>query len=262
LIYRSNRGWKGGAPWLFPAVGRNIIGGRPAWKHGENRFPMPIHGFAKDAVWRLARKHRAIQCDWSSDRRSRSYFPFDFTLRIRYSLAARSLRATVRVRASARNREAMPFSLGNHISLRAPFIGGNAAACWIRSPARFERLLTSRGLLSGERRAAGLRRARRVGDLGLSLDRVYGGYPAGGRWFELSDPESFGIRVRQRELAAGRTARASKTDYHFVVYADLGAGFFCPEPWLGMPNSLNRRRGIVSLEPGRTFGWEMRLQFL
>ena len=68
--------------------------------------------------------------------------------------------------------------------------------------------------------------------------------------------------MRQGELANGRTPKASGADYHFVVYANLGAGFFCPEPWLGRPDSLNRRRGIVVLKPGRSFAWQLRLEFL
>src|SRR5882762_8842552 len=47
LIYRADRGWRGGAPWLFPAVGRNFIpdqikkmgkgslfDGIGSWRHG------------------------------------------------------------------------------------------------------------------------------------------------------------------------------------------------------------------------------------
>lgn len=40
-----------------------------------------------------------------------------------------------------------------------------------------------------------------------------------------------------------------------MLWGDKSAGFICPEPWLGGPNSLNTKRGLVELAPGKSFRW-------
>jgi hypothetical protein len=43
---------------------------------------------------------------------------------------------------------------------------------------------------------------------------------------------------------------------YFVMWGDADGKFFCPEPWLGAPNSLNTHEGIVVLKAGETFHWK------
>jgi galactose mutarotase-like enzyme len=41
-----------------------------------------------------------------------------------------------------------------------------------------------------------------------------------------------------------------------VLWGDKDGKFFCPEPWLGGPNSLNSGAGLVVLKAGQSFVWE------
>ena len=42
---------------------------------------------------------------------------------------------------------------------------------------------------------------------------------------------------------------------YFVLWGDADGGFFCPEPWLGGPDSLNTGAGRVVLHAGEAFTW-------
>ena len=40
---------------------------------------------------------------------------------------------------------------------------------------------------------------------------------------------------------------------YFVMWGEAEGGFFCPEPWVGGPDSLNSGKGIVVLQAGLFF---------
>lgn len=153
----------------------------------------------------------------------------------------------------------MPFSLGNHLTLKAP----SPKDCWLRAPASQEWLLSEAGLLTGKTRPAALGSPVLLSADRRWLDCVLSGFPPGEAWVEVVDPGSFGVRVSQRELLdAGRPARTRPEHFCFVFYGDASGAFFCPEPWYGRPNSLNERQGVVELEPGGRFRWEMALELI
>lgn len=268
LIYRSSRGWQGGAPWLFPAVGRNFVGNRLAWNHAGHVYPMPIHGFLKLCEWvPLGLDRSGTSAAFALSSRSapscRRSYPFDFFLETRFKLTKDELRCRFIVQSDHNNREAMPFSIGNHLTLRAPLTPDSSAEdCLVRTPARTERWLDRRGLLSGRTGPARFIRPASIWGKTGQVDRVLGDLPRGRAEAEFIDPAGLGVRISQQEIAgAGQPARARPEEFHFVFYGDRQAGFLCPEPWLGRPNSLNDRRGIVRLEPGGRFVWEMTISF-
>ncbi|HAM36385.1 MAG TPA: hypothetical protein DEB40_05940 [Elusimicrobia bacterium] len=277
LLYRADRsvpprpGWRGGAPWLFPAVGRSFTqrqlagheAGEPgSWNLGAKEYPMPIHGFAMTQAWQASQRPSSILCRTSSDSSTLRYYPFDYELKAEYFLLPRGLRVAVEVLAGAANRQAMPFSIGNHITWALPFArGGDPGACLVRTPARVERLLSAQSLLTGATRAADYAGGVPLRDAPRLSDCVLGDFPSGEVWAELIDPASFGIRVSQREIP-GVSPKAAPEHFCFVFYADAQRSFLCTEPWYGGPNSLNERRGLVMLEPGERFGWEMSAEFI
>lgn len=257
-IYRSKTGWRGGAPWLFPAVGRNWVGPRLAWRHRGRLYPMPIHGFAKDADWSLeSRTRHSATLVFRSDARSRRYFPFDFATIVGYECAGRAILARFSVFASWANAASMPFSVGSHLTLRTP--AGHR--CLVRTPARRELLLNSRGLLSGDWRPADLRRPNTIWGASETLDRVFGHYSEAGIWADLINQEG-AVRVEQNVVSSPEHARQEPSeDSRFVFFGDRKAGFLCLEPWLGRPDSLNDG-GTVRLEPGAGFAWEISIRFM
>ncbi len=259
LLHRANRfkpprsGWRGRAPWLFPAVGRSLLPGRPDSYALEGRvYPMPIHGFAKDRAWELvSADKRSIVCLTVSDAGTRKMYPYDFKLTVVYRLLPNGFSARAEVVASPSNLGLMPFSLGNHLTLAIPFgPGGDAGACLVRSPAPKQLVLCAQGLLTGESVPASCQSGRALRDDPRLCDMVLSDFPAHECWAELRDPSAFGVRVRQ-------TVRGDADHARFVFYSDGGLSFFCLEPWYGNPNSLNDGRSLVRLAPGERFNWEM-----
>ena len=47
----------------------------------------------------------------------------------------------------------------------------------------------------------------------------------------------------------------------FNVWGDVRDGFFSPEPWVGLQNSLVQRQGLVYLDPGDDFLWDVRVSY-
>lgn len=248
LIHRAEGAkWRGGAPWLFPATGRNFVEGRPAWRLDGTEYAMPIHGFAMAADWRCEARRDSIVCGIRSGDATRRFYPFAFELRAEYFPSSGGVRAAVEISAAADNAGSMPFSLGNHLTLTLPAGGFD-----IRTPARRDEALDARGMLTGE--------VRPVDPRAGFEDRVLGDFPPGECWVELRGTDEPAVRVSQRELSA--PARTSPGQYRFVFYGDRERTFLCPEPWYGAPDSLNTGRGTVRLEPGGIFRWEMEIAFV
>jgi galactose mutarotase-like enzyme len=281
LLYRATdfapaEGWRGRAPLLWPAVGRNFTpehrarvaaGEAPAracsYQHGGQVYDIPIHGFAMHRAWALI-GHGAdavgawATCELTDDDDTRVRYPFAFTLRVTHRLAAGALASRYTVTARADNAEAMFFSIGNHISFQLPFADeGQFAECVLTAPTRTQLSLTPQSLLSGETERKDLTGGVALADVSLH-NLVLGGFAPGQTWVELRDPAAFGLRVAQREVVPeGRAAKAAPEHFYFVFWGDPDLGLYCPEPWYGGPNSFNTREGVITLAAGDTFEWEM-----
>lgn len=272
FIYKTEGetlGWPGGAPWLFPAVGRNYAPGQweaiqaegqaPAegsWVWQGQLFPMPIHGFVRRMAWEVeAQSEGSMVCLLRDHPFTRRFYPFGFELRVIYRVEEQGWRASVRLRA-APGQEAMPFSLGNHLTVRVPFNGGEWEEYRLLSSGESEYCLNPYGLLTGERMPFPLASGLSLADPRLH-NAVLGDFPPGAVWVELQAPSGERLRVAQREVSSW----APPSAFHFVFYAVPQQGFFCPEPWLGRPNSLNTGEGLLRLPPGEEFGWEMEVRY-
>jgi galactose mutarotase-like enzyme len=265
--------WQGRAPWLFPAVGRSYsphalaealrTGKRPAdfdWVQGRTIFPMPIHGFAMSRPWKAQRaaadeSSAVVECELCDDAATRSFYPFGFTLRMTAQISDGKLQTTVRVHAARDNDAPMPFCLGNHISVRAPLTGNRqfeevkilAATDAVKSP-------TPLGL-AGARSTLPLRKEMTLADARLH-SLIVGPFAPDNASVKMIDPSGLSLEVTQREVDGG-SKKAPADAFHFVFWSVPEENFFCPEPWLGLPNALNTKRGAVLLCAGDSFTWEM-----
>lgn len=263
LLHRANRfepsrnGWRGRAPWLFPAVGRSSRGGRiGCYALEEQVYPMPIHGFVMDREWTFVSADAwSIVCRTASDAATRAAYPFDFELTVVYSLLHDGFSSRAEILSSPANRRPMPFSLGNHLTLAIPFGGGDAGACSVRTPAGKSLLLSPQGLLTGESVPVSYGEGAALRDDPRLCDMMLSGFPSDECWVEVRDPSAFGVRVRQNVATDPMSLR-------FVLYSDPSGAFLCPEPWHGEPDSLNTGRALVWLAPGERFEWEMEIMIV
>jgi galactose mutarotase-like enzyme len=265
------------APLLWPAVGRSFtaeqtgdwgkIGIPPLqnrYKLNGTTYNIDVHGFARKLPWRLdgsgtTETTAYARCTLSSSVDTLKIYPFNFELSVTYRVSGGRIALEYEVLAGE-NPFLMPFSIGNHLSLRIPFTGkGQFAECTLRSPGSLILHQNPLCLLSGESTSVDLSRPTSLDRKDL-LDTVVGGFERDQVWLELRDPSSLRLRIVQRELNVDGKFRASEEDFFFVFWGDTAAGYFCPEPWIGKPNSLNTGEGCIRLESGQRFLWEISLE--
>ncbi|MFB3826490.1 MAG: hypothetical protein ACE15B_06955 [Bryobacteraceae bacterium] len=159
------------------------------------------------------------------------------------------------VAAARENRDAMFFSIGNHITFRVPFApGSEAGAMELETPSTVESLKTPEGLPAGESRPRSLTPPVRLADFDARTAVSLGGYSGNPR-LRLKDPAGPLLTI-SHEASALPPAPLVQSN----LWGDPGRGYFSPEPWAGLQNSLVLRRGVVALEPSREFHWRIELR--
>lgn len=276
LLYRANDwskpdGWRGQAPWLFPAVGRNYTEeqlrrepGRPAscsYRLGGQTLPIPIHGFAMDSVWQVEAGSQTpdrFTCILRDTPETRAYYPFQFEARVEFYLLQNEVKTSFHVRHIRGAQERMPFSIGNHLTLRMPLPdGSDMETCLLRGPATRLYTVEPPGFEGAGRDISLIEGVPLTAP--FCANALLGGFS--GPEAEMSlQAKSFCVRVTQRVLTPGVPGTGSE-EYRFVLYEDGTRRFFCLEPWLGRPNSLNTGQGAILLETEQSFCWEMTIQW-
>ena len=267
LIYRARdytrqTGWRGKAQLLWPATGRSVSshGGRDSYDLAGISYPMPQHGFARQAAWqvigtRVTDNDALVTLNLGDTPDSRLLYPFGFIITVEYRLAAAYLEITYTVVAANDNEVAMPFSIGNHITLNLPLIEGSSAAETLFA-SNLERLFvtTETRVFEGETTQSPFSGPRRVGELPRRKAVSLGG-ANGVPMLVVTDPSGFALELSHR-LQDDDAIDA----IDFNLWADTMEGFFSPEPWVGTQNSLNTGFGLVKLLPGDRWQWRVTLK--
>ncbi len=312
-LYRANdfqevQGWRGRAPILWPAVGRNYTAAQlqqikqsredvnlGSYTIGNQTYSMPTHGFAMNLPWTLCDyeyddSKAWARCVLQSDEYTRQFYPFDFTFSVTYTVTEGILLIQYCVTPGPQNTQAMFFSIANHITFQTPFTQhGSFAEMVFSAPTKQHSCLTPQSLLSGDTQTKDFTQGVPLNDETLH-NMVVSGFERDNAWVQLIDPYAFGFRISQRgwvDFDTGfdtlrystqeatqskeKCAKPSRCggndeiieipsqDYYFVLYGHPENGLFCPEPWLGGPNSLNTKEGVVWLEHGEQFRWEIQI---
>lgn len=286
LLYQGGPEWQGKAPHLWPAVGRSYTASQLdtegdiahcAYQRGDGPVrEVPIHGFllgdaAVDWETRVSAGDDGAEVVCTLDSSAlpaallSASYPHSFALEARFVVAGGRLSFTMRVTNTAEGGDGeapLPFSIGNHITVNFPFTGDGA---WekglIRGTPTEELKLTGRSLLSGESEARpelaeGLSLASKAPD---ACNMVLGGAGSSDEcYLEVVQPGAFAVRVTQtfpRDSTPAELTSSLRDNRFFVLWGSEEGGFFCPEPWLGGPNSLNTGDGLVQLNGGSSFDW-------
>ena len=273
--YAPRSGFGGKGPFLWPATGRNFPpdleerrrageafdGG--AYEHGGVRRSMPIHGFARDLPWEVEATSAGGQgaralLSLADSPVTRSMYPFGFRCTVEYVVEGGALELRYVVTAGEDNPEPMFFSIGNHITFLAPLVeGSDPAAMALASPSTTEILKTTYGIPTGETRPLSYAGGITLGDYPPLSATSLTGYPEGqDPYIEYWDPAGLTLRISHH---------ASKIPdppvILFNVWGDVHSGFFSPEPWVGLQNSFVLRQGLIYLDPGAEFRWDVRVSY-
>jgi galactose mutarotase-like enzyme len=242
--------WADSAPILFPVVGR-LRGG--AYLHDGQRYPMPIHGFARTAEFSVMEScPNSATLVLRESPETLACYPFRFVLQVAFTLEAHCLH--VRYRVCNPGAVALPFSLGSHPGFRLPKArsgGWNLAFSDEEEPLCYR---LDGNLLEGNL----LARAPEALEL------------AGGRHLQLT-PDLFARdalifkRIRSRHVRLqernGRVRLSVATGGapSLGLWSRPGADYICIEPWHGYDDDaetteqLAGKPGIVVLPPGQHF---------
>lgn len=259
MDYSDRPGWRGKAPLLWPATGvsKTVEKGKQHYLLDGKDHSMPFHGFARDQAWIVVGRQvqdgfASIMLQMSGSKNTHAYYPFDFSLKVEYRIEAEKLSLEYTVNASLANQRPMPFSIGNHITFKAPMIPGSAAGEVQFSNGLTDLLIRDDdGAFSGKVLPSPFRGWHDLTELPVQKAVSLGGSP-GPAELLLRDPSGL-----QLKLVHQASQEPTAPVIRFNLWADVETGFFSPEPWLGTQNSLNSGAGLVMLEPGQSWSWQI-----
>lgn len=254
-LWSGDEPWKRHAPLLFPVICR-VPDDRITV--GNQTFPMPQHGFARDRGWSVvdSQQDRASFV-FVADEETRRHYPYDFALAVTYLAEGRTL--TTQYTVENRGDEPMPFSLGSH-----------PAFVW---PLEDDQPRSMHQVRFDEPEVVPF---RRVVDNLLTDERFDN--PAWERVMTLNDAWFEEGAVIMPEVAsrglvyssgAGREVRLSWEGFTGITLWSLpGAKFVCIEPWRGLPapadfdRQFEAKPGNVVLPPGGREEFSYRIELL
>lgn len=236
-----------GNPVLFPAVGVSNGAHPDSWQHEGKTYPMPPHGWARNVYWQVEQvSDESLTAALVPHPGFRLGFPFDFDMRMTYSLVGAQLQLDTVIRNLGEH--AFPYALGFHPYLKAPLQAGEAQNCVVELPAG-TRLRSDDGWRSFVSSPAPARRIA-LNDAELPGSIV------------LTNTGATALQVRHEssELATRVSVEGSEQDFPVWVAwtASAESPYVCLEPWTDAPNALNRQ-GTRQLASGQTHRYRMSL---
>ncbi len=265
VIYRANdysnrKGWRGKAPVLWPATGATSFGNNPKtgekpghYLIGEQHYSMPFHGFIRDQAWQVKDyTDKNITLTTSNNSNTEKLYPFGFTIDVNYIVHESSVDMLYKIKASEKNQHKMPFSIGNHITFKAPFLDNSSDDAFIFSNACQQRVeRNKKGLPTGKLIKSDLKGDVFFNELperkSISLTRC-----GKNKTITLTDPS--GLSLALSHYASSWPAQPV---IEYNLWASKKSGFISPEPWVGTQNSLNSGFGLIQLLPGQTWEWKI-----
>jgi gluconolactonase len=266
--YTHPQGFQGKGPVLWPAVGVQFpLGQFPKSTCGDGSYPlygktysMPCHGFAKNLSWtevsRVADNQGAhVTVELRDSDRTRPFYPFAFQLDATFTLSGGLLTIDYTTKSDSSNAQPMVFSIGNHIGFKIPFLPGtDPTAMTFASPSRQQLLRNTLGFVDGREEPRSFETPQRLGDFDARVAIPLAGYKSV-PYALLTDPQGLSLRVSQQA-----TSDLEEPIVRFNIYGGPSVGYFSPEPWFGLQNSLNIGKPLVHLEAGNSWTWRVQLK--
>ena len=256
-----------GIPVLFPP--NRFDGGKFAWEGQVYELPVNetdrgnhLHGFMHQLPWDVDYiKGDAYESVVVLSQRVREghlykqFFPFEFTITLRYTLNANGLQQQVSV--TNDGKENMPNLLAFHTTVNAPFVPGSEASDYtFKVTIDQRREMSERMLPTGNFQPLSAdeeqMKTTGVSPYFASMDNHYTAAPQDGRnRMELTDNRTGDVLVYD-------VGTAYK---HWMIWNnEAGGKFFCPEPQINLVNAPNieglpaEEIGLIGLAPGER--WE------
>ncbi|WP_210466466.1 aldose 1-epimerase family protein [Rufibacter roseolus] len=242
--------WNRHAPVLFPIVGRLP---QDQYLHQGKTYSLPQHGFARDQEFELVEEGQdRLVYELKSSEESRKVYPFDFVLRIVYTLQGQTLDVTWQVHHVGEGE--MLFSIGAHPAFNVPMQEGGAFEDYYLEFSQPE--LLSRYLLED---GTGLQNGQTepVLDNMAVLPLRYEHYEKDAMVFKAFKSERVTLKTDRHPHFV--QMQFANFPYLGIWTKRVGAPFLCIEPWYGIagtsgqPIELSEKEGMQSLGTNETF---------
>ena len=241
----SKEWWPRRAPVLFPIVGKL---NQNSFRHNGQTYSLPQHGFARDNEFVVeSQSESAITFLLSSTEALRTKYPFEFELRITYTLNDSTLEIQYEVKNPSDS--TMLFSIGAHPGFAlAP--GESLSDYYIEfeKTETLDRHLLDEGVFNGKtERVVTASRTMDLDDEMMKKDAVV-----------FKDMKSTTLWLKSKRSNYVLKFHSPGFPY-FGIWAKPGGPFVCLEPWCGMADNkgfageLKDKEGIISLEKGDVF---------
>lgn len=250
--------WPRKAPILFPIVGK-LKNNR--FEFEQNNFDLPQHGFARDLEFQpLEQNSKQIGFELLSNEKTKNHYPFDFSLRVGYSLIRNALLCSFEVK----NPGKIPlyFSLGAHPGFRTEYEGekGEFPSLQFENGKAWVSRLSSGLLLEEKYRMVFPNNTLKLRPQLFNNDALV-----------FEDEQIKKIRLNLNEKGKSVELLCPGWPY-FGIWSKPSQEngmlkFVCLEPWHGVADLANhggkieQKRGIRFLEPGKSFETSYELRF-
>lgn len=237
--------WSGRAPVLFP-----ICGGLKDDKYTVNgkEYTLPRHGFGRKSEFVLEREeeNKAVFLLTQTEE-TKAVYPFDFELRISYTLEGKSIRIEYDV--SNKSKEDMYFSIGSHEAYSCPE-GVEEYYLKFEKKEKLTHNILKGPLLTEEYIVL----AEDADELPLKYE-----------YFDIDALTLLNLKSRKISLLKKDGSKKITVDFdgfdYVFVWSKPGAKakYLCIEPWCGIPDfegssyDITEKRGINKIEPSGTF---------
>lgn len=229
--------WGKHSPVLFPIVG-TLKDNRYQW---ENKwYSLPRHGFAREMQFLLAdASSTSATLSLESSDQTKEVFPFDFLLKIKYSLKEDCLTVSYEVINSGDG--PLYFSLGAHPAFNVPLQSGldyEDYSLQFSEPETVDRWpITSEGLIARSP---------------LSFFDNTESLPLSRELFAADALVFKSLKSNRITLRTQKDRHGFHFDFsgfpYFGLWAARNADFVCLEPWCGIADSENTNQQLISKE--------------
>lgn len=234
---------RGGNPILFPFVARTFYNGEiGCWRDpAGTRRPMPMHGFARDGKFTLARADDSgFTAILEPSAAAREAYPFDYEFAVTYEFSELSF--WVHLELENRSATPIPWCAGHHFYFQLPWHAGLTRGDYqLRVPARKAFRHAADGHLEPEKNVAPESTFADPGNLDLIRCKLKSSLVTFG---PKNDEENITLRVGADPVPAPWTSLVTWTE-------NDTAPFYCVEPWMGPPNAPEHEKGLHWVDIGQ-----------
>lgn len=235
--------WGYSCPTLFP-----ICGGlkEDKYVYDGKEYNLPKHGFTRTAIFEVERADDtyAIFC-FRSNSETKKQYPFDFELRVIYTLSEKKLKIEYEV--SNQGTNTMYFNIGSHEGYYTP-----------EGIEDYDVIFPAKETLSAHVLYGSL-----VSNQCLPILKDSNVLPLYEKHFIVDALVFTDLKSRSATLRNRKTGKALTVDFpdmpYFLIWHKPNSPYICLEPWNGIGDVvgssylIEEKVGITALEPAKTY---------